>query len=97
MSARDELAYIIGGKLITRSSVIETADAVRAAGYRRPRTITTEEERQALPDLAVVRTAAGTIACVFGGAANFFGTELTAPISVLALPIVILFDPAATE
>lgn len=54
MSDRDELAYIIGGKLITRSSTIETADAVRAAGYRKPRTITTAAEIRELPALTIV-------------------------------------------
>lgn len=50
----DELAYIIGGKLITRSSMIETADAIRAAAYRKPRTITTTAELDALPVGSVV-------------------------------------------
>jgi hypothetical protein len=75
----------------------KTADAILAAGYRKIRTITTEEERKALHDLTVVRTSAGTIACLFGGRAHFFQTELTAPATVLALPITILFDPAADE
>ncbi|QWY84252.1 hypothetical protein QEO77_gp51 [Arthrobacter phage Zaheer] len=59
MSAREELAGIIGGKLIMRSSMTETADAVIAAGYRKPRTITTREELDALPSGSVVVLADG--------------------------------------
>jgi hypothetical protein len=36
---REELARIIGGKLITRSSMTETAGSVIAAGYRRPKVL----------------------------------------------------------
>jgi len=54
MSAREELARIIGGKLITRASMTETADAVLAAGYRKRRTITTPEEIRDLPALTIV-------------------------------------------
>jgi hypothetical protein len=54
LSARDDLAKVIAGtrfKVGTRRSqtTIEQADAILAAGYRKPRTITTVEELDALP------------------------------------------------
>jgi hypothetical protein len=49
MSARDELTTLILGKTATRA-----ADAVLAAGYRKPRTITTAEELDALEDPVVI-------------------------------------------
>ena len=54
MSEREKLAGIIGGKLITRSSMTETADAILAAGYRRTRVVTTVAELDALPVGAIV-------------------------------------------
>jgi hypothetical protein len=58
MSARDELARVIfdAPALIAwdnRSQWI-IADAILAAGYRKPRTITTVEELDALPNGSVV-------------------------------------------
>ncbi|WNM64523.1 hypothetical protein SEA_MIDNIGHTRAIN_36 [Arthrobacter phage MidnightRain] len=55
MSAREELAGIIGGKLIMRSSMTETAEAVLAAGYRKPQQVTTVEELEALPAGTLLR------------------------------------------
>lgn len=68
MSAREELARIIGGKLITRSSMTETADAILAAGWRPPaRTVTTKEELEALPDGSIIGDSAGDVAEKRGG------------------------------
>lgn len=49
MNERDELAEIVGNSLVTRNSPKQTADEILAAGYRKPRTITTVEELDALP------------------------------------------------
>jgi hypothetical protein len=63
MSAESEkLAGIIGGKLITRASMTETADAVLAAGWRPPAvTIKTEMGLQALVDGIVLLDADGDV------------------------------------
>jgi hypothetical protein len=49
MSARDELTTLILGKTAPRA-----ADAILAAGYKKPRTITTAEELNALGFHSVV-------------------------------------------
>jgi hypothetical protein len=62
MSDRDELAEIIQdcGEYIPGShaddyvSPDKAADAILAAGYRKPRTVTTAEELDALPEDSVV-------------------------------------------
>ncbi len=61
MSERDELAAVIVTAYGEDAEVecpceqdLEVADAILAAGYRKPRTITTAEELDALPDDAVV-------------------------------------------
>ncbi|UDL14889.1 hypothetical protein PP357_gp42 [Arthrobacter phage Sarge] len=65
MSARDELAEVIKAVDIirekgeTRPHALRQADAVLAAGYRKPRTITTQEELDALPEGVMVWTDAG--------------------------------------
>lgn len=55
-----------------------------------PRTITTVEELLALPSLTVVRSAAGSIANIVGDEAFFFGYEVTAPVTALALPATVI-------
>jgi hypothetical protein len=62
-NARDELTTLILGKTAPRA-----ADAVLAAGYSKPRTITTAEELDALGFEAVVIDPCGTPAvCVASG------------------------------
>ncbi|MDQ5863093.1 MAG: hypothetical protein M3536_12615 [Actinomycetota bacterium] len=68
MSARDELVDILmaddlvfSDKHIGRDYALEEADAILAAGYRKPRTITTAEELDALPRLAVIRSDEGAV------------------------------------
>lgn len=65
MSERDELARVIfdAPALIAwdnRSQRI-IADAILAAGYRKPRTVTTSEELDALPVDSVVRDTKGFV------------------------------------
>jgi len=55
MSERDELIELIRG--IDGPATLggsDVADAVLAAGYRKPREVNTIEELEALPDLAVI-------------------------------------------
>jgi predicted NAD/FAD-dependent oxidoreductase len=96
-----ELAGIIGGKLITRSSMSETADAILAAGYSKPRTITAVEELDALTVDSVVKDHVGDIWerkenseseralwCVPGIRGYL-------PSGTIPLPATVLFDPEA--
>ncbi len=92
---RDELAKVLHS---IRDLTLECcedcnraiAEEILAAGYRKPSTITTIEELQALPDMTVVRTSAGTIANLVRGDAYFFGYEKTAKATVLSLPVTVL-------
>lgn len=53
--ARRAQPYLLGSDM---SDVLDkTADAIVAAGYRKPRTITTVEELDALPEGSVIRDA----------------------------------------
>jgi hypothetical protein len=49
MNARDELTTLILGKTAPRA-----ADAILAAGYRKPRTITTPEDLDTLPIRSII-------------------------------------------
>jgi hypothetical protein len=55
-NARDELTTLILGKTAPRA-----ADAILAAGYRKPRTITTTKGLEALPVDSVVKDRPGDI------------------------------------
>jgi hypothetical protein len=50
MSDRDELFQLILGRTTTKA-----VERILAAGYRKPRTVTTVEELDALPELSVIR------------------------------------------
>lgn len=67
---------------------------LRAAGWRPPaRVVTTEEERDALPDLAVIRDSEGTVAeLVFGLWYSSDGL-----IVGLRLPATVLWEPEEGE
>jgi hypothetical protein len=74
MTARDDLAAVIGSKLDgifgTRdfgpaTQDFKLADELIAAGYSKPRTITTTEEVDALPKKAVVMTAFGDALTIY--------------------------------
>ncbi|WP_343466370.1 hypothetical protein AAI421_14545 [Rhodococcus aetherivorans] len=70
-AALDESSEEYGGYSDTKSvswatldgkwDLRETADHLLKAGYRKPRIITTTEERNALPDMTVVRSSNGVI------------------------------------
>lgn len=89
MSAREELAGIIGGKLIMRSSMTETADAILAAGYRKPRTITTAKELDALPEGSIVAGDWATYQLVLGSWVTLGGPGTVQP----TLPATVLHEP----
>jgi len=68
MSARDELADVIAWRYHAanpRPTVLDgaVADAILAAGYSKPRTITTVEELDALANGTVIRTAGVEYEC----------------------------------
>lgn len=94
-SKRDELREVIKENLFKTTAGM--AEAILAAGYWKPRTITTEEERASLPDMSVVRSSAGSIANVVQGRAYFFGFEHGLDAKMLALPLDVLWEPEATE
>lgn len=74
MSARDELVQIIcEGRaawvtdLAQRKSEEYQADAILAAGYSKPRTITTIDELDALPDRSLIETRGGVVFQKYAG------------------------------
>jgi len=77
VSARDELqkvifgyfgpSYAINAYRTPEQQDRELADAIVAAGYRKPRTITTREELDALPFEAVIRDGEGHVLERWGG------------------------------
>jgi len=96
--ARDEIAQIV-----TMCSPIEVGDArpiadrVIAAGFRKPRLVTTAMELEAVPRGVVLRSKAGTIAARFDALSGVvFGNERPFPWGVLDLPAVVLYDPTET-
>ncbi|AYN58875.1 hypothetical protein PP634_gp49 [Arthrobacter phage Richie] len=99
MSARDELTTLILGKTAPRA-----ADAILAAGYRKPRTITTAEELDALPIGSVLITDAGAWEKVSdpddADDITFWlqaGNRRWNPSRDVTLPAVILHEPEAEQ
>lgn len=102
MSDRDELAQVIvaayGEDAETECSCeqdMDVTDAILAAGYRKPRTITTVEELDMLPDNSVIEDGAGDVGVLLAG--NVWYPE-TAPIPVRKvgksyLPATVLYEP----
>lgn len=72
---RDELAEVVCEALEKGPGIYDTswredcamADIILAAGYRKPRTVTTVEELAALPNAAVIRDRARDVAEKRGG------------------------------
>lgn len=80
----------------------EIADAILAAGYRKPRTITTVEELDALPAWSVVRSEQATIWEKFDGSptGDFWAETMTLgqhPSDHIALPATVLHTPEPTK
>ena len=99
--ARDQLAQIINEHYYDgRSGWISyearqkaeerMADAILAAGFRPPaRTVTTVEELDALPELAVIRDSEGTVAELAFG--MWFSSD--GRVFGLRLPATVLYEP----
>jgi hypothetical protein len=107
MSAAEELTQIImspesfdGGPVSCGPnpvSATRTADAVIAAGYSKPRTITTVEELDALPRLAVVRPRAEMSAVLEKHTMwHEAGSRDLVTSSEIFLPATVLWEPEAT-
>ena len=108
MSARDELACIIHDATCSDSkedpmtwppAIFSTSDAILAAGYRKPRIITTAEELDDLPETSVVLDPMGTVALQVGrGLWTMGGDEYTSEELIadwLVLPATVLHEPEA--
>ena len=107
---RDELAVflvnhdIAVGNFVSRPKAYDgRADAILAAGYRKPRTITTVEELDALPDGTIILSEVG--GCWEAGewrghGMNWWkepGRREIAHSEDLALPATVLYTPEAAE
>ena len=106
MNARDELAQVINSADDAWDKVVapsvewaqDMADAVLAAGYSKPRTITTAEELDALPVGSVVRTDFGCTVekdCDFGSGKEFWsnvGSEDRRNSGHIALPATVIHE-----
>jgi hypothetical protein len=95
MSDRDELMKVILGQTIPKA-----VERILAAGYSKPRTITTVAELDALPENSVVLDGMGTVALQIGaGLWSMDGYEYTS-VELVAdsiLPATVLYSPAVTK
>lgn len=103
MSERDELTELLihsntTGSPSTSLCIEEHyANTILAAGYRKPRVITTAEELDALPPWTVVRSEQGTIWEKFEGqhSADFWAESMSLgkhPGCHIALPATVLYE-----
>jgi hypothetical protein len=94
MSPREELAQIIDDRWHGYGYNPQgAADAILAAGYQRPRTITTVEELDEMPAWSVVRSDTATIWEKFN---DFWAETLTIgrhPSDHISLPAKVLYEP----
>jgi len=105
MSAREELAELLeeeqeAGRWASSPTADLygfMADAILAAGYSKPRTITTVEELDAIPAWSVVRSEQATIWEKFeGNGGDFWAETMTLgkhPSSHIALPATVIYSP----
>jgi len=106
MSARDEILRTVLGTrhmhalhLQVPADIVEhvgngIADAILAAGYSKPRTITTVEELDALPEGSVVRSGEGAVWESDSGVWYETASRLLHVVSDIALPATVLYAPA---
>lgn len=95
MSARDELASTMRQNFsgwMGPAVSYEVADAILAAGYRKPRTITTAKELDALPDHSVILSRQGYSAQKTVGNWWVAGEHLAV---VPELPVTVLHEASA--
>uniref|UniRef100_UPI003F492B06 hypothetical protein n=1 Tax=Arthrobacter silvisoli TaxID=2291022 RepID=UPI003F492B06 len=93
MSEREELAGIIAERYHPsrpRATVLDgkVADAILAAGWSRPRVVSTVEELDALPGGSIVAAAWATHQKVLGAWVTFGGPGTTTP----ELPATVIFE-----
>ncbi|WML63638.1 hypothetical protein [Rhodococcus sp. AH-ZY2] len=106
MTDREELTNIIRAPRIHTNTSGDKqraiADAILAAGYRKPRTVTTIEELDKLPDGAVIRGAHGQISVIHRGQVDgrpyievhYAGTEeIDFDYQYISLPAMVLYAP----
>lgn len=92
LRARDELAEIIDDRWHGYGYNPQgIADAILAAGYRKPRVITTTKEVDALPDMSIVMTTYGDAWTIYRNnplipAEHFHGLVEHGPATVLHEP-----------
>lgn len=100
---RDELVKALWGKKfpyggaedyvrLDANAAHAVADAVLAAGYREPRTITTDDAAASLPEGTVVRD---SHACLHERGENGWWTSDGDEFYTLSLPATVLWEPAA--
>lgn len=117
MTARDDLAQIVRDATIEyfredlpedgRDETDTIVDALIAAGYSRPRIVSTVEELEALESDSVVMEAPdqfGNRGAVYEAADPMgwehkwmWGDEQTSPSGALRLPVTVLFEPTEKE
>ena len=101
MNAREELAALIESGYAGDDGdcpyehAPSIADAILAAGYRKPRTITTAEELDALPLESVVKSAEGNVWEFLVGGWFETASRVGHVASDLALPATVLYEPEA--
>jgi hypothetical protein len=107
MSTRDELAATVEGALDSSHGIIawagpaqeDIADAILAAGYSKPRTITTAEELDGLDVGTVVMDGQGEVArkLAYGWrvlvSESGFDAWLSDPLEETYLPAIVLHEP----
>jgi hypothetical protein len=91
VSARDELTMLVLGKTAPRA-----ADAIVAAGYRKPRTITTIGNLAGEPDGTVIRTAHGKTMELLRGHWQTPDSKVWWSPLIDWLPATVLHEPEAT-
>jgi hypothetical protein len=96
MNARDELTTLVLGKTAPRA-----ADAILAAGYRKPRTINTLEELKTVYEGAILKDAEGELWGIDGASGRLFlvgdGNYDLYDDSELNLPATVVYEePEAT-
>lgn len=96
-SERDELAQIVRLNLISYVSDFqarEVARSIRAAGYIKPRTVTTAEELDALPHHTMIYTADGDHAEHVYDQWFIPGVNYRYTSATIALPATVTWEPA---
>ena len=107
MSERDELADLLMSDALNdvayygRDYALAEADAILAAGYRKPRTVTTVEELDALPFETVIRDGDDCVLERWGdieesGWVTVMVTSFV-PRDQITLPATILYEPEASK